>query len=392
MRNINVQYMITYGIQGCVFPYAPILFKQRGLDETQIGYALGLSSFCVLFTPGLLSALADAHIDPRKLMAGAYTAAAMALVAVFYSYSAVGLVALWVVFSLASMPIIPLQDGVFFATQRRRESAGLMPQPYHKVRVWGTVGFILPTLVLFPLIDHGLSVAVTALAGAVVCAVGAMQALTLDDPRVGTPPAAAVDRVPTLAALRALREPHLLVFMTASSLLWMAMAGYMPFLQVYANEVVGVEKKWIGPIFNVGVVVEIFFVLAAGRLVRRLGLRVLLLIGVPLITLRIGLTAAFATVPILVGTQLIHGIQAVVMQVVPPAFLNRHADDRYRHSMQGLYLMISGTTRGLGVMLLGPVAKWDLQGAFALSAGLCVAAGLLVLFAFRDGPAPRRDG
>ena len=44
------------------------------------------------------------------------------------------------------------------------------------------------------------------------------------------------------------------------------------------------------------------------------------------------------------STQLFHGMIVLALLIAPPIFLNQHAEDRYRHSMQGLYAMaVMGT-------------------------------------------------
>jgi PPP family 3-phenylpropionic acid transporter len=73
-----------------------------------------------------------------------------------------------------------------------------------------------------------------------------------------------------------------------------------------------------------------------------------------------------------------------MLLVAPPVILNQHADDRFRHSMQGLYAMVVfGLGRLLGNFAAGPIARWDLRAVYAGSAMLSVVAIGLLVVAFR---------
>ena len=46
-------------------------------------------------------------------------------------------------------PHLPLTDALYFSVERRAQAAGRQVSPYQFVRIWGTIGFIVPSLVLF---------------------------------------------------------------------------------------------------------------------------------------------------------------------------------------------------------------------------------------------------
>jgi PPP family 3-phenylpropionic acid transporter len=286
------------------------------------------------------------------------------------------------------MPILPLLDGVHFSQQRLRQSRGEPPQSYPYVRVWGTIGYMVPSVLLFFLLQAGLSLRVALVTGAACAAVAALQALRLIDPRVD--PAASGAReggrgnLPTLAAARALLRPPLLVFVAALLLLQIAGSTHGSFYPIYLTERVGLDEKWIGQASNLAVFVEMFFVFGCGALVGRLGVKNLLMIAAAATAVRLGLLAATADVWTAVGTQLFHGIFLIATGVIPQIVLNDAAEDRFRHSMQGLYVMIGGAGRALANLAAGPIAAWSLSGLYAVAAGVSVAAGLLILVAFRE--------
>jgi PPP family 3-phenylpropionic acid transporter len=97
------------------------------------------------------------------------------------------------------------------------------------------------------------------------------------------------------------------------------------------------------------------------------------------------LMALWPTPAIAIGTQLLHGMTVLALLIVPPVFINQHAEDRYRHSMQGLYAMaVMGSGRIAGNLIAGPISRWNLQAVYGSAAFLSVAAMVLLGIAFYE--------
>jgi len=290
-------------------------------------------------------------------------------------------------------PLMPLQDGLLFAVQEhRRVDRGEPPVAFHRVRVWGTVGFIVPSAALYWMLRAGVDVRATLVCGAACALIAAL------NPRLllpGTGPRPAVDsldnRLPTLAALRALRMPDAIVFCSAMFLLSLATASYYAFYPIYLTEVVGIDAQWVGMIASVGVVIEIFFMLGFGVMLRRAGLKRLVVIGILATGARFALLAAAPNAVVALATQALHGMMVLMIAVVPPVFLDRRAEPRFRHSMQGLYTMLVwGVARMAGNLLSGPIAERSITLLFWCAAATCLAAALLMAVAFHER-APASD-
>ena len=61
-------------------------------------------------------------------------------------------------------------------------------------------------------------------------------------------------------------EPHVLVFCIAMALVHMAAASYYQLYPLHLTDNLGIGKQWVGLIANIGVVVEIAFMLGFGWL------------------------------------------------------------------------------------------------------------------------------
>ena len=391
VRGVRAQYFLSFGVIGSVLPFLPVFLDDRGLSRTQIGYVTGAASAGVVLTPVLITLLADAAVAGRVLMAGVFAASGVLLAAVLGVHGFWPILVCYALHALAFAPAAPLQDGIYFAAATRDPTA----PPYHVVRVWGTVGYIVPSAVLYFVLTGDGSVAPALACGVAMCAAGALNAL-LFLPRVDERLEKKIEedssRLPTVAAVRALLEPHVLVFCVAMALVHFAAAGYYQFYPLYLTEARGIEKRWVGVIANVGVVVEIFFMLGFGWLSAKLTLRGLMIAGVACIAVRLVLLAFVPTNTVAIGTQLLHGMMVLVLHVAPPIYLNARAGDAFRSSIQGLYAMaVAGAARIAGSVVTGRVAEHSLTWMFAGCAGLCVIAAGLFYFAFRDEPSAIRE-
>jgi predicted MFS family arabinose efflux permease len=297
----------------------------------------------------------------------------------------------WTVYCLTSMPVLPLLDGIHFSQERLRHARGERPRPYPHVRVWGTIGYMIPSAMLWLMMRGGLPLGIVLWIGAACAAAAAAQALLVVDPRTspgggGPTPAEREEdrRLPTVAAARTLMRPNLLVFVTALLLLQVANSAHSGFYPIYLTERVRLSEMWVGPVTNLAVFVEMFFVFASGALMRRFGVKTLLLVAMAATALRLGLLASTTGAWTAVGTQLFHGIFLIATGVIPPSVLNEEAEDRFRHSMQGLYVMIGGGGRVVANLVAGPIAARSFPALFWIAAGISLAAGLLILLAFRE--------
>ena len=79
-----------------------------------------------------------------------------------------------------------------------------------------------------------------------------------------------------------------------------------------------------------------------------------------------------------------HGIFLVAVGVLPQIILDQHAGDRFRHSMQGLFVMLTGSGRVLANPVAGHVASHGLGLVYWCAAALCLVAAGLILLAYRE--------
>ncbi|HEV8378644.1 MAG TPA: MFS transporter [Tepidisphaeraceae bacterium] len=381
MRAVKAIYFFIFALGGSVVPFISLYFQQHGLKKDEIGYVQGVAAIAVVLSPILLTFLADSRLDARRILAMAMLVASVALAALYVGKGFVATLLIWAIHMLAYVPLSTLQDGITFGVMKRREEKGLVVTPYHRVRVWGSIGFMLPSVILFFVVKK--TVTPILFVGGAFGILGAITALILPDPDGGEKKKES--RLPTTEAARKMFTGPLLIFCIASFLLNAAQAPYYTYYAIYLKERVGIGQEWVGLISNVGVLVEIFFMLGFAKLLSRWGLKKLMIVGAGCVAVRMALLGLWPTPAVAVGTQLFHGMIVLVLLIAPPVFLNQHAEDRYRHSMQGLYAMaVMGSGRIVGNLIAGPISKRSLQGVYGSAAVLSVIAMGLLWVAFYE--------
>lgn len=398
------QYFLSYAVLGATVPFLSVLLKDRGLTEAQIGVVLGVSSLGVIFTPVLVTVLADTRVAGRTIMGLLFALAGLFVALLVPAQAFWPVLACFALHTFCLQAIFPLQDGVHFAAQAMRTARGLPETPFQTVRVWGSIGYIVPGAILWfalgpatPDRAAGGAMTVAFYIAAACAAVGAVYALVFlpHTPPPPRDPEGGGSRLPTAAAARALMRPHVLVFCCAMFLIHLGSQTYYFGYPLHLTERAGFEQKWIGPITAIGVIIEVFVMLAFKPMLERLGLRRIMYLGALATAGRLFLLALLPDMVTAIATQIVHGFTVVIVHIAAPTFLNAHASDRYRNSMQGLYAMtFAGAGRILGAFASGWLATYGLATAFTAAGVVCTLAMVMFMFAFRepgadDRPEPR---
>ena len=109
-----------------------------------------------------------------------------------------------------------------------------------------------------------------------------------------------------------------------------------------------------------------------------------MLLGCALMATRMLLLAAFPNPAVAIGIQLFHGMMVLLLQVGPVVIIDKLAEDRFRHSIQGLYsMLVIGGGRIVGNLIVGPIAGNGYQAAYWWATGLVLVAGLMLLVGYR---------
>lgn len=354
---------LQYFIQGSYLPIISVYVKQAlGFSDSELGGFSAALAVGPLLAPFVLGQLVDRHYATQKVLACCHLAAGILMLVLYTQTEFWTVVVLGVAYSVLYVPTMMLTNSLAFHHLRRREAE------FPKVRVLGTIGFIVPAWLVEFYWLAGLEGAalnqargiVFALAGVAGVAMGGYCLLlpnTPPDPRPDRPFAPA-------AVVSLLRQRSFLVLVLVS----FPAAVVHQFFWVWNSPLLssilragGVEGAWEQRISSLCQVSEIVVMALLGRAILRLGFRRTLLLGLAAYLARCLLLAAAgaardsfpAALTLACLGQTLHGLCFGCFLAVAYMFLDRQSPPDLRGSVQNLY----GTfVLGLGFFLAGFVA------------------------------------
>lgn len=387
MNALRRQFFFSFGVIGSVMPLMTVFLRQEGgFNFLQIGLAISLMNIPMLCSPALITLLADRSIDPRRILAAAYTCSASVLTLLFFSPSITFTLILFVFHGLAFVAMLPLQDGFYFSLAQQTTRHGGTPPSYPHVRVWGTVGFILPSAILYiPLSQEADTSSILPCAVA-FCLLSLANSFTL--PKITR--LATSGGLPTKAALETILGPNVRWLTLGLFFAFVGSACYYAFIGNYFDEVIGIPQRHIGLIINLGVLLEIGFTMLMPRLQNLIHLKGILVLGLGYMVVRMVLLAITPSLFVALATQILHGLEVLALFIGPVMFINRLAKDEFRNSIQGVFTMIvGGCGRVIGGVAGGlAVTEWGLAGGFWYAAAMVMIGFILVACFFSRIPPP----
>ena len=363
---LAVWYFWYFAFIGAFLPYFALYLQSIGMSAGRIAVLMSLGQFMRLVAPLLWSWLADS-VGRRVRIVVASTAAALASFSVvFLTEDFVGLLlgmAVLHFFWSASLPLVEALTLGHLAAN---------PERYGRVRLWGSIGFIVTVMGVGLLLDLApirsqLWVSWALLLGTL------LSALTLTEVKGH----AELVSGPIIEVLRQRKVLFLLgagLFMTASH------GALYVFYSIHLVAQ-GYGKTLVGALWTLGVVAEIVVFLLMPRISLRVSMRSILLACFLLAALRfllIGWAPGF--IGLLVVAQLLHGASFGAHHAATMAALNRWFAAGQQARAQALYGSTAYGAGGLGGALLAGVL-WESSGAgitFSAASALALVGLVLV--------------
>jgi len=360
-------YFFYFAALGALLPYWAPYLKARGFRAAEIGELMAVLMATKILAPNVWGWIAD-HTGRRMPMvrlASLLTATSFSAV-----YWADGFWALAVVMCLygffwnASLPQLEAVTLSHLGPQAPR---------YARIRLWGSIGFILTVVILGAALDvHGTNLVPTAVLALFV----GIWLSSLSVPEKSPPGHHGVEG-PILGVLM---RPEILAFFGACFLMQASHGAYYSFYSIYLAEH-GYVSRTIGLLWALGVVAEVVLFIGMHRLLQRYSARTLLLLSTSLAALRWTVIGAWPEqLWLLALAQLLHAasfgsFHAGAIHLVHHYFVGRH-----QVRGQAIYSSVSfGAGGAVGSLLAGwlwegagPWVTFMLSSVTALAAlGLC---------------------
>lgn len=338
-------YLFYFAGIGVIIPFWSLYLKDLGLHPANIGSLLAVPMATRLVAPYLWGHIADR--SGRRLAVIRFTSAAAAVcfVGVFLGHEFWWLLLVLLCFSMFWNAPLPQFEAITMA------HLGSRSDRYAMVRLWGSVGFILTSMLLGPVLDR----TGTGLVPWVMLALFiGMWFSSMVVPDAGTE--TEVDGAPPIT--RVLRQPVVLALFAICLLVQASHGPYYGFYSIYL-EASGYAAGLIGLLWAVGVVAEVLLFLLMHRLLPRYGARNLMLVTLALTALRWLLVGWMVqSLQVLVLAQLLHAFSFGVYHAVAISLVHRFFPGSLQGRGQALYSSLSfGAGGSLGIFLSG--LGWD---------------------------------
>lgn len=354
-----------YGYIGVFAPYASLYFADRGMTVAQIGVLMSLMHVMRIFGPNLWGWAADYRQQRVAVLQLTAVAAVAAAAGLFAGEGFAYLFIAMVVLNLFTSAQGPLSEALMLSEMR-----GDLTH-YGRLRLWGSVGFILTVTVAGPLLDwRGIGLLpFLVLALLVVVLIASLRMKESAQVKM-------CQATPSVLAL--LRRRDVRAFFLSAFLMIAAHAALYVYYSLYLAQI-GYSNTVIGLMWSLGVVVEIVFFFYQTPLFKRFGIEKLMIASLVAAFVRFLLIGFGAeSLWLLLIAQLLHAATFGVHHSAAIATLQRWFSGALQARGQALYTSISyGLGGTLGALLLSPL--WDTFGAPAvyLVASLLALAGAI---------------
>jgi PPP family 3-phenylpropionic acid transporter len=356
---------------GVYLPFFPVFLKSRGLDAAEIGLLFALLSWTKIATTPAIAQIAD-----RSGRAKAILVIAAALSLLFFT-GLTGARGFWPIL-LIMLPAAACHQALNPIAESQTMAAVLRERlDYGRIRLWGSLTFILGTLGTgFLMTGRAPDLVLYLILGALALTV--LAALALPGRREAP---VAAERSSPLALLG---NRRFLLFLGAVSLLQASHAVYYGFSALHWKAA-GLSEATIGALWAEGVVAEVLLFAVSGAVVARMGPPALLALAGLAGVLRWSVLAATTALPALIAVQALHALTFGAAHLAAMHFIARAAPPGLSATAQSLYAATSGgIAMGLSMLAAGTLYDLYAGGAFLVMAGLSAGGLGLALILWRQ--------
>ena len=364
-------YFFYFAYLGAFAPFFSLYLENAGLTALQIGILMALPQVTRIIAPHLWSALADARSRPVLVVRVTGVAGTIVFLAIFGGAQFALVFATLFAMTFFWSAALPLMEATTL-THLGDETAR-----YGRIRVWGSVGFVVAVVGIGHALDHLPVTTVPVFVLAMMLGMLACSFLVPEAPYVHHAEEARIGRV--------MLKPEVLALIGAGACM---SAAHGPYYTFYSIHLVGAgySKAVTGWLWALGVICEIAIFAWMPRLFRAFTLKRILVVSFGLAVVRflaIGWLAQ--SLAALLVAQVLHAASFGSFHAASIGYVHRLFKGRLQSRGQALYGSFAfGVGGAAGAFASGYL--WDAWGAaptFTVAAA-CALAGMLLVMAKLD--------
>lgn len=376
---IRIQYFLYFGVLGIYLPYFNLYCYHLGFSGAQIGGLSAVRSVVMVFFSLVWGLLADRFHRRRGIFIFCSVGSALIWASFLFTVDFWLMLMITVVYIAFYAPIISFLEAFTMDQLENRKAA------YGRIRVWGSISFIMVVIVLGRVIDLfpiRLTV-VLILAGSLVQAAGALRM-----------PGAPSDRQPfAIAALGSLLNRQVIVFLASGFLMLVGHGAYYGFFSIHLENL-GYSRTFIGVAWAVASLAEILVMVKSEALFKRYSLEKVLIFSFAVAAVRWSVLYFARSPALILSVQTLHAVTYGTFHMASIIWIDRLAPVQAKTVGQsvnnavqyGLGLMAGFFLNGFLYERIGSAAL------FLMSAGIALAGGTLFWGGTRVAGGSLRNG
>ncbi|MEO6528671.1 MAG: MFS transporter [Gemmatimonadaceae bacterium] len=395
---LGAMMFLQFFIWGAWYTTIAVYMTNHGMG-TLTFWPYTVNPIAAIAAPFFVGLVADRYFATQKALGTLHLLGGLVLLATPKTAGTPTLfIVMLLIYNLCYMPTLGLSSSLAFHNIADQE------KQFPRIRVWGTIGWIVAGLaisyVLTPMLQEGVKAEQTAwplYAAGITSLLLGVYSFTLPH----TPPSAAGQpvsfrSVAGLDALGQLSSKSFWVFIISALLICIPLAAYYNYTQLFLQ---AAQVKNIAATQTLGQMSEMLFMLAMPLLFRRLGVKWMLVVGMAAWVVRYALFAAAAPNAVFwmiaLGI-LLHGICYDFFFVTGQIYIDKKSTPAIRGQAQGFFVLVTyGVGMLIGAQIAGNVYNRFLAGAPSLTlpqwnqfwwlpAGFALAVTIFFALAFRD--------
>jgi hypothetical protein len=380
--------MLQWGITGAILTYLPLYFADKGLKRDQLGELMAVGAIGLWVAPFLVGQICDRWLGAEKYLAASHFLGGLTLLAIpvatdFYAKSGENfgvLTTLVGFYAVAYFPTVPVASALTFRHLPNPETQ------FGRVRMWGTVGWVLSGLFLSLWLGHAEAIGwlgeqwpewkdslvrfgrmldwLGSPSSDDSFRIAALLSFALSSfcaflPQ--SPPAVRSKGIAPLQVLGMFRDRTFAVMIGTSFVL----AIVVPLYSLEAPKLLersGIDQNWVPAVMTVGQLSEFPALLLLAFCLRRLGMKKTFLIGMTAWLARYSIFALTIELPAVLTAIAMHGVCHVFLIIVIQLYVDSACRPDLRASAQNLFAFVTvGIGMPIGFLVGGKLGQWSVD-------------------------------
>lgn len=365
---LSITYLLYFGQLGVLVPYLGVFLDGRGFSSEEIGELFALITFARILGPNLWASMADKSGKGLGILQLGSFLTVSTFSLVFFVDGFWGLTLSFALMMMFWTAILPQLEVITLNCVSSDASK------YSRIRLWGSIGFILLTVLAGKAIDVFDSEA-PIYASVIVLFLLFVSSLVLKEPSVDKK-----NLDDGQSILSKTLTWVFICFILSALLLQVSFGPYYGFFALYLRDL-GYSGQATGGFIALGVAAEIIIFMQAGRLIKLFGVKGILIISILLTALRwmsLGMFGEYTAA--IFASQILHAFSFGMTHAASVHFIHHYFGLTFQARGQALYVSIGfGIGGAIGNYVAG--LMWQ-QGSGAASAFLFATAAAVLSAAF----------